>query len=71
MIWIAITEECRMALRAHAGPNFVEGGRRRPDGSWEIPVSPEVAAAMQERAFPGEPYSDVILRTLANERGLN
>ena len=60
-----ISEEAHRAIRAAAQHDFKETGRRLPDGTWDIPVGEETLARMQRAAFPGETFSDTIIRAMA------
>lgn len=66
---INVTNECQQAIRSAAtGNEFKNNGTQRADGTWDIPVDEEVVDRLKEVAFPGETYSDTIIRLAAFER---
>jgi len=70
IVWIEITEEANAAIRATAVQPFRQEGMKQPNGNWLIPVDLEVRRRLKIKAFPGESYSDTILRLIASEKGL-
>lgn len=73
MIWVTLTDEAHRAIAAAAlpGKTMVETGKRQADGTWSVPLSADVVHALEARRGDGESYSEVILRTIATNRGLN
>jgi len=69
-VWIEITSEANAAIRAAALGQYRQKGMKQPNGNWLIPVDLEVRRMLKRKAFPGESYSDTILRLIANEKGL-
>lgn len=68
---IEITEECR-ALIAAEFP-FEEGGRRLPNGNWQLQVDAETWKWLQKARLRGESISDCIIRVIIvilHQRGL-
>lgn len=52
-------------IRAAALAGFRQTGKRRADGTWEVPLSADTAQRLHDLAFPGETMDDTIQRLFA------
>lgn len=70
MIIAHLSAEAYDALRSLADDNFTPIGRRRADGSWDVPLSQEVVDALMIEGFGQETINEAIIRLVAKRRGL-
>lgn len=65
---ITLTTEALDALREHRvypDTDWSQDTWKNPDGTWDILVNDEVIEGLHSVRFPGESYSDIILRAAA------
>jgi hypothetical protein len=68
-IKITITAEAAAAIRAAAIGDFHQTGTLNPDGTYTIPISPDVLERLETLSSHwGLSFSDTILRGLTKER---
>jgi hypothetical protein len=67
---VEITDEARAAIQGRALPDtpFWDTGRRLSNGNWSVPLQRSTIAAINQQMFPGESFSDAIVR-MAHTRG--
>ena len=69
---IVVTEEAyreMFSFPGRPGARFVDDGQRLPDGRWLVRLQRDTEARLKAAAYPGETYSDTIVRLLAFARG--
>lgn len=68
---IVLTRAAYDVVRTNARSDvrFVDTARARPDGDFDVPVTPEVKARLENARLPGEIHSDTLLRLAAHRAG--
>jgi hypothetical protein len=67
---IALTAAAMAILRANVTPGheFRDDSTPRPDGLFDVPVSPEALAMIDAARLPGESRSDLLARITARRQ---
>ena len=63
---IRISDRAMTLIRANVRPGhtFVQNGKRRPDGTWDVPIEDDTLDRLNEHRLTGESDSDVVERVL-------
>lgn len=68
---ILITDEAEKAVRGAAEKPFRNEGEKLPDGMWKVHLEWETVEGLRRYKQEGESLSDVIIRLLATQKGVN
>lgn len=62
---INMTSEAFEAIRRASTGNFVETGKRRADGTWDVPLGNATVERVNSFRLAGESFSDCLVRVIA------
>lgn len=68
---LRITNEAHEALLRESEQPDTAPGQRLANGDWQIPLNWETIARLRNNRLEGESLSDVIVRILSTQKGLN